>query len=508
MLKSHLQLCLRGSCISFKSIDPTPCYASAHPKEQGSTIAFSVRDTESETPNDIDVSEITTRHLRRLKNSAIDFLGKEVNAAVMTVPTNFTDAQKSSLNDAAKAAGLDILQFIHEPIAAVLAYDAQPEAKLSDKIVVVADLGGIRSDVAVIASRGGMYSILATAHDYEYSGSALDGVLMDYIAKEFMKKHKTDPRENDRSLAKLKLEAEDVKKALSLGASASFSVESLANGIDFSMSINRTRFELLGSKVFSGFIRLISQLVEKAELDVLDVDEIILSGGSSHTPKIAQGLKAVFPPSTNILAPTVSPSALNPSELAVRGAAIQASLAQEFDMEDIEQNTHPMVTVTPHLSKAIGVLCISTDESQGVFHALIPADTPVPVRRTAQIATPKSGGDVLIRLCEGSRKIKVTKPQPKPTTNGDAKEKTTKDDDDSDEDDSEEEEDEVREKVWIAEKTLAEAAITGVKKGGKVEVQVNVGLDLSMQLVLREVGGQGGVRGSIAAAGQAENGSV
>ena len=219
------------------------------------------------------MSEITTRHIRRLVSSASDFLGKQVNSAVITVPTNFADAQKKVLESAAKEAGIDVLQFIAEPVSAVLAYDARPEAKLVDKVVVVADLGGTRSDIAIVASRGGMYSILATAHDYEFAGTHLDQVLIDYFAKEFMKKNKTDPRENARSLAKLKLEAEATKKSLSLGANASISVESLADGVDFSSNINRTRFELLSNKVFSGFSRLIESTIKKAELDVLDIDE-------------------------------------------------------------------------------------------------------------------------------------------------------------------------------------------------------------------------------------------
>ena len=97
-----------------------------------------------------------------------------------------------------------------------------PDAQLSDKITVVADLGGTRSDIAVIASRGGIYTILSTIHDYEVSGFKLDQVLMDYFAKEFIKKHKSagDPRENDKAMAKLKLESEAVKKALSIGTTA------------------------------------------------------------------------------------------------------------------------------------------------------------------------------------------------------------------------------------------------------------------------------------------------
>lgn len=259
---------------SFDSIDPTPCHASAHPQRQDTTIAFSIQETESEDQSVVTVSEITSRHIRRLASSASDFLGKTVNAAVITVPTNFSNEQKEALSKASKNAGIEVLQYISEPVAAVLAYDARPESKVEDKLVVVADLGGTRSDIAVIASRGGMYSILSTCHDYEYSGVQLDQVLIDHFAKEFIKKYKTDPRENPRSLAKLKLEAEATKKALSLGANASLSVESLAEGNDFSSTINRTRYELLASKVFGGFTRLIKEAVEKADLDVLDINEV------------------------------------------------------------------------------------------------------------------------------------------------------------------------------------------------------------------------------------------
>ncbi|KAJ4384040.1 Hsp70 protein that interacts with Zuo1p [Didymella sp. IMI 355093] len=485
----------------FKSIDPTPAHQSAHPVESESTVAFKIRDSEAEEENTVTVSDITSRHLRRLRSSASDYLGKDVNAAVVTVPTNFSDAQKDALKSAAKEAGLEVLQFISEPTAAVLAYDARPDAKLTDKIVVVADLGGTRSDVTVIASRGGIYTILAAVHDFDVSGSKLDQVLIEYFAKEFMKKHKSagDPRENDRSMAKLKLECESVKKSLSIGQSANFSVESLAGGVDFTATINRTRYDLLGNKLFGAFTRLVSHAVEKAELDPLDISEIILAGGNSHTPKVASAVGNAFPESTTVLAPSTSTTAINPSELAVRGAAIQASLIQEFEADDIEQSLHPMVTVTPHLSTAVGVLLISGDESNGVFHAIVDAETPLPVRRTATISTPREGGDVLIKLVEGARHIKVTKPEPKP--------KAEKAEDDSDDDDdSEDEEEELREKTWKIGAPISEAALRGIKKGAKVEVQINIQNDLSVTALFREVGGKGGVRGQIQ--GKAANGSA
>lgn len=391
-------------------------------------------------------------------------------------------------------------------MASVLAYDARPEslveAGVKDKIVVVADLGGTRSDVAVIASRGGMYTVLATAHDYEFAGFALDKVLIEHFAKEFIKKHKTDPRENARSLAKLKLEAEATKKALSLGTNASFSVESLADGIDFSSTINRLRYEMIARSVFEGINRLVEGGVKKAGLDVLDVDEVVMSGGTSHTPRIAANLAAIFPATTTVLAPSTAPAAINPSELAARGAALQASLIQEFDAEDIEQSIHPAVTTVKHITNAIGVVTLGgADGKEEVFTPVIAPETAVPARRTAHVEVPAAGGDVLVRIVEGNTHIKVTQPEPKENGDKKAKVEDAKDsDDDSDfSDDEDEDEQEKREKVWKLGATLAEAAIRGVKKGAKVEVTINVLADLSVTVAVREVGAKGGVRGSIPA---------
>ncbi|GJC82763.1 ribosome-associated complex subunit SSZ1 [Colletotrichum liriopes] len=473
----------------FKSIDPTHNHASAHPQEVNGTVSFAVKDKEgAEEPSNVSVSEAATRYIRRLVGSATDYLGKKVTSAVITVPTNFSEKQKEALVKAANDAGLEVLQIISDPVAAVLAYDARPEAKVEDKIVVVADLGGTRSDVAVIASRGGMYTILATAHDYEFSGSHLDQVIMDHFAKEFIKKHNTDPRENARSLAKLKAESESTKKALSLGTNASFSVESLAEGFDFTSTINRLRYEMIARKVFDGFNRLVEGVVKKAELDVLDIDEVILAGGTAHTPRIAANFANLFPETTKIIAPATQASAINPSELLARGAALQASLIQEYEADDIDQSTHAAVTVVKHIANAIGVVG-ANDE----FVPVVPAETAVPARRTIHVAGPKEGGDVLVRIVEGGAHIKVTKPEPK------AKPEANGDEDDSDFDSEEEEEEETREKIWKVGPTLAEAAVRGVSKGAKVEVTINVAADLGVTVTAREVGGKGGVRGNIKA---------
>jgi len=475
----------------FKAIDPTHCHAAAHPQDSSNTVSFSVQDQGPDSEaSSVTVAEASTRFLRRLATAASEYLGKKVTSAVMTVPTSYTEKQREALTKAANDAGLEILQLISDPVASILAYDARPEAEISDKVVVVADLGGTRSDVSVVASRGGMYTILATAHDFDFAGVHLDNALIEYFAKEFQKKHNVDPRENAKSLAKLRLESESVKKNLSLGTNAQFSVESLADGYDFSMSVNRIRYEMVGRKVFEGFNRLVEGAIKKAGLDVLDIDEVIMCGGTSHTPRIANNFRGIFPESTTILAPATSVSAINPSEVQARGAALQASLIQEYEAADIEQSTHPAVTTVKHIANAIGV--VTQSEGEEVFTPIMPAETAVPARRTVQIPAPSDGGDVLVRVVEGGTHIKVTKPEPK------AKEETNGDDEDEDSDfDSDEEEEEKREKVWKIGEKLAEAAIKGVKKGGKVEVTVNVAADLGVTITAREVGAKGGVRGTL-----------
>jgi hypothetical protein len=175
-------------------------------------------------------------------------------------------------------------------------------------------------------------------------------------------------------------------------------------------------------------------------------------------------------------------------------------LVQEFDKEDIDQSTHPMVTVTPHLHSAIGVQIVSKGD-EGAFTVMIAPDSVVPVRRTSLFKAP--AGDILVRVCEGEREIKVTKPESKLQTNG-AKDS---DDENSDIDDDDEEED-IRERVWKAKKTLAEFALKDLKKGGKIEVMINVGADMALSITAREAGGKGGIRGSIDAPDVVENGKA
>jgi hypothetical protein len=163
-----------------------------------------------------------------------------------------------------------------------------------------------------------------------------------------------------------------------------------------------------------------------------------------------------------------------------------------------------MVTVTPHLHSAIGVQLVSKGD-EGAFAVMIAPDSAVPVRRTSLFKAP--AGDILIRVCEGEREIKVTKPKPQPQTNG-AKDGDGDGDDDDDDDLEDDEEEDIRERVWKAKKTLAEFALKDLKKGSKIEVMVNVGADMALSITAREAGGRRGIRGNINAPEVVENGKV
>ena len=164
-----------------------------------------------------------------------------------------------------------------------------------------------------------------------------------------------------------------------------------------------------------------------------------------------------------------------------------------------------MVTVTPHLQRAIGVLLVSEDEQRGLFIPLLAAETPVPARRAGIFETPRTGGDVLVKVCEGVRRIKVEKKlksqlDGKPLKGGAAEAAADSDSEDvenSEDDEDEDEDQETREKIWTVGSVLAEASVRGVKRGAKIEVTVNVGGDLNVLITAREVGGKGGVRGTL-----------
>lgn len=235
--------------------------------------------------------EATTKLLSSLIGFASDFLGRPIDAAVVSVPSNFTEKQYQALSKAAQdAAGVKILQFIHEPAAAAVAYGltlpslttASGEAtavlnsaSAQDRNVVVLDVGATTTTATVLAARQGVYVPLSVERDSNLGGESFDESLINFFSKEFTKKTKAklDPS-NHRAMMKLRLACETVKRTLSASTSANCSIESLSEGIDFSGSINRTRFDLLSAKVYASIEDVIKRALDKAGLDQLQVQEV------------------------------------------------------------------------------------------------------------------------------------------------------------------------------------------------------------------------------------------
>lgn len=494
---------------SLKDIDPSYNHASAHPVEiEGGKIGFNVKSASSDDKAVVSVDEIIKRHLDRIRESAADYIGKPIDGAVLTVPTDFNQEQRNALVEIANQAKLNVMQIINEPTAALLAHVAERSANktgsLESKVILVLDIGGTRTDGAVITNRGGMFNIIATQHDYELGGYHLDEELMKYFAKEFEKKHKIDPFKETRAVAKLRAESETVKKTLSNTTTANFAVESLASGIDFHMSINRLRFELLARPIFSRISSFVESLIKKAKLDVLQIDEVLLVGGSTFVPKVASTVAALFDPSvTNVVAPSLDTKAINPSEAVVRGAALQASLISIYEQNEIDESLKPVVTNAPHTTKPIAISVLNTEakdenDSKTKLISVVDFNTPVPFKTTKVFEAPKDSENVYVAVYEGEPDVKVTVLEKPP------KDETAKDEEeeeDSWDEDSDDEPEEVKSLFIKPTKLIAELGLEGVSKGGKIEVTVNITRDLKVQLTARELKAGGAiVRGELPAA--------
>ncbi|KAF9934651.1 Hsp70 protein that interacts with Zuo1p [Linnemannia zychae] len=415
------------------------------------------------------VPEIVTKQLKHVHDEAEAYLGAKVTGAVLAVPTYFTEKQREILTKSAADAGINVLQFIHEPVAAALAYNfGQNPTKgdAQDKTALILDMGASSFDVTILSVRSGIYTILETAHDESLGGAAFTNELVQVVAQEFKKKTKIDVSNNKKALLKIATAAEITKKQLARSAMAPCSVESVAEGLDYHASINRLRFELASSKLFAKCNELIEHILEKAQIGAGAIDEILLVGGATRMPKFQSRLRDIFPETTMRLDQ-------ESDEAIAVGCAAQASLIAGFDKEDIAASTKEIITVTPHTVKPIGVVG-ANDE----FITIIPNHTPLPAKRVFEFGQAAAGQqEVYFALYEGEQ-------DPLPPK----KEKVEKVDIGSDE----EEEDELPAKPTYHKTTLlAEVVLKDLPAGAKagelkIEATVQVGATGKITITLRE----------------------
>merc|ERR1719261_1550246 len=207
--------------------------------------------------------EVSSMVLTKMKETAENYLGKEVKHAVVTVPAYFNDAQRQSTKDAGAIAGLNVLRIINEPTAAAIAYGLD---KKSEQNILVYDLGGGTFDVSLLTIDNGVFEVVATNGDTHLGGEDFDQRVMQHFMKIFDKKHKKDMVKDKRAVQKLRREVEKAKRALSSTHQARVEIEALFDGVDFSETLTRARFEEINNDLFKNTLGPVKQVMEDSGL--------------------------------------------------------------------------------------------------------------------------------------------------------------------------------------------------------------------------------------------------
>ncbi|KZT00901.1 actin-like ATPase domain-containing protein [Laetiporus sulphureus 93-53] len=424
----------------------------------------------------LSVSEVTSIFLKSLIQSAEDFLGKKVQGAVISVPDWFTDAQRAALQKAAEDAEINVLQLLEEAGAAAavtttsttLSKDLNP-----DRTQLVVDLGASALELSLLSIRQGLAYSLATLSDTTVSGDAIDDKLIKHFAKEFTKKTKTPlavvpaPTPQDkRAEAKLRLAVEHTKRTLSASpGTATCSVESLKDGLDFTGTITRLRFDMEMRSVYAQVFARVRELVGTAGLDLYDIDEIVYVGGSASLPgldeALAQGLsETVVTPFTE--GAVVGGGVGDPTAILSRGCALQARLVAML-AEGTEEEREVRAafasgsewTRVRATTRTVGMLFPEEGaEGEGAIGGQwVPAvlrETAVPCRRTFRLDVDVGAEQrVGFELWEAKEGVKIEKVKP------------PRDEEDEPVPAEEGEEEEEEEEIEVKEKTVEKETLLG-----------------------------------------------
>lgn len=329
------------------------------------------------------IPQISAFVLGRLKAMAENCLGRPVTHCVITVPANFSDAQRSATRQAAQLAGMEVLRILNEPTAAAIAYG---EGRTVQQRIAVFDLGGGTFDVSVLGVRSKLYEVIATGGDSFLGGDDVDRILFEWLADIFLRSHRIDARVDPVATARLMLAAEEIKKGLSSEEyldgrlnEVSIGANGEILGLDF--AISRDEFNAMIMSFAQTTIAVVDRVLAEAKLVPQDINEVILVGGSTAIPLIQTLVEEKFGKTPRFH--------IDPMKVVALGAAIQAER-----LVNPSKDRSVLLDVTPHS------LRIST--VSGFSRVLVEKNTAIPAEGVASFFTAKDNqSTVTIRVCQG-----------------------------------------------------------------------------------------------------------